>query len=62
MSAGKGDRPRPVNLKTYWSNYDEIFRKPKPKEKDARLETDTIRPSIHGDSVPAAALHSDKLD
>ena len=27
MSAGKGDTPRPVNKKTYWKNYDAIFRK-----------------------------------
>ena len=27
MSAGKGDTPRPVNKKTYWNNYDAIFRK-----------------------------------
>ncbi len=27
MSAGKGDTPRPVNSKTYWNNYDAIFRK-----------------------------------
>jgi len=32
MSAGKGDRPRPVNVKKYWENYEEIFRK-KPAEK-----------------------------
>lgn len=33
--AGKGDNPRPVNLKKYQDNYDRIFRKkkkqPKPK-------------------------------
>ena len=25
--AGKGDKPRPVNLKEFGQNYDEIFRK-----------------------------------
>lgn len=29
MSAGKGDRPRPVNRKKYAANYDKIFRKKK---------------------------------
>jgi hypothetical protein len=59
--AGKGDKPRPVNLRTYWNNYDEIFRKKQPKEENARLETNTIRPSIHGSSVPVADLHNPKL-
>jgi hypothetical protein len=59
--AGKGDKPRPVNLKTYWSNYDEIFRKKQPKEEYARLETDTIRHGVHGSGVPAAPLHRHKL-
>lgn len=27
MSAGKGDAPRPVNMTTYTTNYDEIFRR-----------------------------------
>ena len=27
MSAGKGDTPRPVDLKRYGENYDRIFRK-----------------------------------
>ena len=26
MSAGKGDKPRPVNLEKYESNFDRIFR------------------------------------
>jgi hypothetical protein len=26
---GKGDRPRPVNIKKYNENYDKIFRKEK---------------------------------
>jgi hypothetical protein len=29
MSAGKGDRPRPVDQKKYAANYDRIFRKRK---------------------------------
>lgn len=29
MSAGKGDKPRPVNKKVYDQNYDEIFRSTK---------------------------------
>ncbi len=59
--AGKGDRPRPVDYKKYCANFDEIFRKKQPREENARLETNTIRPSIHGGSVSAAPLHSHKL-
>lgn len=33
MSAGKGDKPRPVDFKTYRENYDKIFRKDKPQPK-----------------------------
>ena len=29
MSAGKGDKPRPVDRKKYASNYEKIFRKAK---------------------------------
>jgi hypothetical protein len=29
MSAGKGDKPRPVNIKVYNENFDKIFRKKK---------------------------------
>jgi len=29
MSAGKGDKPRPVDIKKYSANYDRIFRKNK---------------------------------
>lgn len=29
MSAGKGDKPRPVDYKKYASNYEKIFRKNK---------------------------------
>ena len=28
MSAGKGSKPRPVDLAKYQANYDHIFRKP----------------------------------
>ena len=31
MSAGKGDRKRPVNQEVYGQNYDDIFRKEKPQ-------------------------------
>jgi hypothetical protein len=30
MSAGKGDKPRPVDGEKYRANYDAIFRKRKP--------------------------------
>ena len=30
MSAGKGDKPRPVDGPTYRANYDAIFRRPYP--------------------------------
>ena len=30
MSAGKGDKPRPVDGEKYRANYDTIFRKRKP--------------------------------
>ena len=31
MSAGKGDKPRPVDGPTYRANYDAIFRRPYPE-------------------------------
>lgn len=34
MSAGKGDKPRPVDNELYRSNYDKIFRKPKQQTFD----------------------------
>ena len=40
MSAGKGDRPRPVNGKVYRENFDYIFRKgvwPWDFEKESHL-------------------------
>jgi hypothetical protein len=61
MSAGKGDRPRPVDYKKYCANYDDIFRKPKPKEEDARLETNNDGHGVHGGCVSAAALHRPEL-
>lgn len=40
--AGKGDRPRPVNVKKYWENYEEIFRKkPAEKPQDQKEVSDT---------------------
>lgn len=33
LQAGKGDRYRPVDLKKYGDNYDNIFRKKEKKEK-----------------------------
>ena len=33
MSAGKGDKPRPVDPKKWEEGYNRIFRKPKPKKK-----------------------------
>ena len=33
--AGKGDKIRPgANLKAYWENYDNIFKKEKPKQQN----------------------------
>ena len=39
MSAGKGDRPRHDPVK-YGKNYDEIFRKPKPKKANTEISNE----------------------
>lgn len=36
--AGKGSRPRKVNLKTFNDNFDHIFRKPKNKKENKSSE------------------------
>jgi hypothetical protein len=36
MSAGKGDKPRPVDTKKYGENYERIFGKKKGQNKKAR--------------------------
>lgn len=36
MSAGKGDKPRPIDKKKYDENYDLIFRQKKPIKKDKK--------------------------
>jgi len=41
--AGKGDKPRPVNKRTYDANYDAIFRK-KPKRKPVRTKKKASKP------------------
>lgn len=35
MSAGKGDKPRPVDKKTFNENFDNISWKPSEKRKDS---------------------------
>lgn len=43
--AGKGDKIREgADLKAYWSNYDNIFRKYKPKNDTIQQSTSASRP------------------
>lgn len=43
--AGKGDKIREgANLKAFWSNYDNIFRKDKPKNDTTQQPTSASRP------------------
>jgi len=42
MSAGKGDKPRPVDGEKYRSNYDKIYNKSKPEANDCRIFIPTI--------------------
>lgn len=40
--AGKGDKIRlGANLKAYWDNYDNIFKKDKPKQQNETLQQAT---------------------
>lgn len=38
MSAGKGDKPRPVDKKKFDENFDLIFRKKKPVKKKSHKQ------------------------
>lgn len=48
MSAGKGDRKRPVNQEVYGQNYDDIFRKDKPQTTENN-ETENTDDTSKGD-------------
>jgi protein-disulfide isomerase len=41
--AGKGDDDRTSDWKAYWANYDNIFKKPKPAEKNTESDAKDLQ-------------------
>jgi hypothetical protein len=54
MSAGKGDRKRPVDQAVYGENYDSIFRKPNTEAKQTDEHERNTRTTIEEEAKSEA--------
>jgi len=60
MSAGKGDTPRPVNLKIYGENYERIFKNTPDRQEDLQIPSKTCQAS--GDALHQCDVRTEARD
>jgi hypothetical protein len=61
--AGKGDKIRPgANLKAYWDNYDNIFRKEPEDDIQAIMWKNYVRESTKDDDLRMIEIIKDTLE